>query len=288
MAWALVLGVIMSFILLSNYALMHEGAHYNLHKNPKLNYILGVVSAWFFPMSFTLLQITHQVHHRCNRTDYEMFDYYYPSGSAWLRRAQWYSIMTGLYWPSIPVGSLLMALFPWVSLSKPFKRNKTTQILFDDFKPSDYGKIRLEVLGACLLWSGLFYFLQLDALHVLAMYLLFGFNWSTRQYVTHAFTPRDVINGAHNLKVSPIMQAILLNGHWDLVHHQHPQLPWTELPKYGPYSRKPIDFWPQYARLWLGPQPHNEPGPKPLSNAELSAATADVTRAGDAALNHSS
>ena len=271
--WCIPLGIIMSFILLSNYALMHEGAHYNLHANPRYNYLLGAISACFFPMSFTLLQITHQVHHRCNRTDYEMFDYYYPNGNRWLKRAQWYIILTGLYWPLIPIGTTLMALFPRLSLSLPFKRAKSTEVLFDDFGAREYNKVRLEVLGAILLWSALFQWLELQWPQVLVMYLIFGFNWSTRQYVFHAFSPRDVINGAHNLKVSYPMQGILLNGHWDLVHHQHPDLPWTELPKYGKHSAAPSSFWKQYAKLWLGPRLCTIPAPQPLSRSELAAAT---------------
>jgi len=273
MAWSLGLGFIMSFILLTNYALMHEGAHYNLHKNPRYNYLLGCLSGSFFPISFTLFQVTHQVHHRCNRTDYEMFDYYYPNGNRWLKRAQWYSIMTGLYWPTIPLGSMLMALFPRLSLSAPFKRAKSTQVLFDDFGKKEYVKVRWEVTFAILLWLSLFYLLSLQWQQVLLMYLCFGFNWSTRQYVTHAFTPRDVVNGAHNLKVSRLMQGVLLNGHWDLIHHQQPDLPWTELPRYGKNSLQPIAYWKQYFKLWLGPRPYQQPGPKPLSNAELVAAS---------------
>jgi len=271
--WSLPLGIIMSFILLTNYALMHEGCHYNLHRDPRLNYWLGTLSSAFFPMSFTLLQVTHQVHHRCNRTDYEMFDYYYPRNSRWLKRAQWYSIMTGLYWPTIPIGCVIMAIVPQLTLSLPFKRAKSTQVLFDDFGPLEYRKIRVEVLLTILVWLSAFYVLSLDWRSVLIMYLCFGFNWSTRQYVTHAFTPRDVVNGALNLKVSRPMQLLLLNGHWDLVHHQQPDLPWTELSRHGKFSAAPVAFWPQYLRLWMGPKPYNKAGPLPLSKVELRAAT---------------
>ena len=270
--WVIPLGVLMSFVLLTNYALMHEGAHYNLQTNPRFNYLLGTVSSWLFPMSFTIFQVTHQVHHRCNRTDYEMFDYYYPDGNRWLKRAQWYSILTGLYWPTIPVGTLLMAVFPKLAVSRPFKKAKSTQVLFDDFGTAEILRIRMEVVGGILFWMTIFFVLKLNWLNVLVMYMCFGVNWSTRQYVTHAFTQRDVVNGALNLKVGYLMQYILLNGHWDLVHHQYPDLPWTELSGQGKNSKPPVSYWRQYAKLWLGPKQYNQPGPQPLTAAQLSEA----------------
>ncbi|MGD8568201.1 MAG: fatty acid desaturase [Gammaproteobacteria bacterium] len=274
--WALVYGIVMSFVLLTNYALMHEAAHYNLHKQPRFNYLLGTLSAWFFPMSFTIFQVTHQVHHRCNRTDYEMFDYYYPDGNRWLKRAQWYSILIGLYWPTIPVGTLLMAVFPKLAVSPVFKKARSTQVLFDDFGKAEILKVRLEVFGGIVFWWIIISILQLNPLHVVVMYLCFGVNWSTRQYVTHAFTPRDVVNGAFNLKVGFAMRHILLNGHWDLVHHQHPDLPWTQLPEQGRKQEyePSLSYWRQYVELWLGPKEYTQPGPKPLTAAELNKACA--------------
>ena len=35
----------------------------------------------------------------------------------------------------------------------------------------------------------------------LIMFAIHGFVWSSQNYVNHAFSPRDIINGAHNLKM---------------------------------------------------------------------------------------
>lgn len=147
LVWSIPIGIVLSFILLTNYALMHDATHDALNSNRPINNILGAVSSWLFPMSFTMFKISHTVHHRCNRTDYEMFDYYYPTDNLFIKYSQWYSILIGIYWPIIPVGSFLMALTPWIYRSKPFLRAKTTAVLFKDFDIQAIRRIRLEVLG---------------------------------------------------------------------------------------------------------------------------------------------
>jgi fatty acid desaturase len=258
------LGIIFSFILLTNYALMHEGAHYNLHKSPKINWLLGALSSCLFPMSFTFFQITHQTHHYCNRTDHEMFDYYYPSDNKLIKFTQWYGILSGIWWFFIPLGSLLMALSPKLFTTSIVKKARSSQVLFDDFSDRDILKIRQEVVFSILYWAFFINLLSLNWQSLLIMYCCFAFNWSTRQYVTHAWTIRDVINGAANLKVSKPMSLILLNGEWDLVHHQQPNLPWNELAKEGQKSsEKQINYLSQYLSLWKGPCPNFEAAPLP-------------------------
>lgn len=264
LAWALVVGIPFSFVLLSNYALMHEAVHDVLHRNPRTNWLIGMVAGWLFPMSFTVLKVTHIVHHCCNRTDHEMFDYYYPGDRLPIKYAQWYGLLLGLWWPLIPVGTLLLGIAPGLLRSMPFRRARTTAVLFDDFGPAEVFRIRLEVATGLVFWTAAFLLLDLRWEAVLLMYACFGFNWSTRQYVTHAFTPRDVRNGALNLRVSRLMGAVLLNGHWDLVHHRHPHVPWTHLPVLGRDSEPPVSYWHQYRELWKGPRPSPGSGPEIL------------------------
>ena len=96
--WSIPLGIIFSFVLLTNYALMHDAAHHTLHRNKYVNYVLGVLSCMIFPQSFTLFEVAHQMHHQGNRTDNETFDYYYSTDNAFLKRIQWYGILTGIWY----------------------------------------------------------------------------------------------------------------------------------------------------------------------------------------------
>lgn len=269
LAWSFPVGIVFSFLLLTNYALMHDAAHHVLHKNKVWNHVLGTIASWLFPMSFTLFEVTHHVHHRANRTDHEMFDYYYPDDNLFIKFGQWYSIMTGIYYPVIPIGSIIMAIAPWILHTKPFKLSKSSGILFDDFGKKEIMNVRFEVLFGIIFWVTIWHVLSLQWQPFLIMYTCFAFNWSTRQYVTHAWTPRDVMEGAANLKVTPLMGKILLNGQWDHVHHRYPYLPWTELANTKYHTQKPIGFWKQYLSLWLGPRANREKSPKVIMNIDV-------------------
>ena len=262
--------ILFSFLGLTTYALIHEGTHQNLHSNSSINSIMGTLLGWLFPVSFTFIKTAHVVHHLNNRTDSEMFDYYYPEDNLLIKYAQWYSILIGIYPPIIPLGSLILAVLPSFFSLSPWKKAKSSAIIFDRnlFTPTIINKIRLEVFTGIIFWLVIFNFLNLDLVSLAIMYTCFWINWSTRQYVTHAFSPRDVINGAWNLKVSPLMGWLFLTGQWDKVHHQQPDVRWQDLPERGKFSDQPIPYWSQYFRLWAGPRKNFESAPKALKSIE--------------------
>ena len=262
--WSLPVGIVFSFVLLTNYALIHEGTHDNLHADPRWNRRMGVAAGFLFPVPFSMIKVTHTVHHCCNRTDHEMFDLYYPNDNMLLKLGQWYGLLCGFFWPWIPIGMVILATFPAILKTAPFRKARTTGVLFDDFERNGVNRIRVELLLMVLFWIAAYHLLDLQWPNLLLMYACFAFNWSTRQYVTHAFTPRDVINGALNLQVSKPMSWLLLHGNWDLVHHRQPWLPWTSLRQHSADSAPPVSFWRQYARMWAGPQRTYEPSPTRL------------------------
>ncbi len=267
----LLCGLLFAQLLLTNYQLMHEASHDLLHPERRINDAMGTVLGWLFPVSFTLMKVTHIVHHCCNRSDHEMFDCYYPGDNRALKCMQWYGLLTGLWWWLVPVGSLLLAIHPAWLRSPPFRKARTTAVLFDDFGSKDIRRVRLETLFGILFWLAAFHLLNLQWQAVLLLYALFGFNWATRQYVTHAFSPRDVVNGAWNLKVGRLHGLTLLNGQWDRLHHQHPHVSWVYLPVLARARDYDKSYWRQYFDLWRGPRPCQEPGPACLPRKEYGA-----------------
>lgn len=268
--YTLAVGIVFSYLMLTNYALLHEAAHGNLHSSLRVNHALGAVCGLLFPMPFSMMRVTHQGHHLRNRTDHEMFDQYYPTDSRVIRTVQWYGILLGLFWPFVPLGAVLFALCPRVLRTSIIRKARSSNQLLGDIRAREIFWIRLEVLLTFLLFVGLFWLLELRWQAVLIMYACFSFNWSTRQYVGHAYSRRDVIEGAWNLKHNQFMSWLLLHGEYDLNHHRRPEVPWFYLPRLSADSEPRMNYHWQYWRQWLGPRPSVEPAPESLQKLPLS------------------
>ena len=106
--WVLA-GAVLAFSFLNNtiFSLLHESVHPIFHPNARGNERCGRIAAAFFPTALTFQRIFHLRHHRNNRTEVEQFDYLHPEDNKFLKRAQWYAILTGLYWLASPIGMLI-------------------------------------------------------------------------------------------------------------------------------------------------------------------------------------
>lgn len=266
----LAVGVVFSYVMLTDYALLHESAHGNLHSNSLTNRVLGTIAGFLFPCPYSLIRAAHQGHHLRNRTDYEMFDLYYPTDSRLIRYVQWYGILCGFFWPWIPIGAVLFAVCPIALRHKWFRQARSSNYILGDIRTAETRSIRFEVLLTVLFFAALFWLLELRWQNTLFLYACFAFNWSTRQYVGHAFTKRDVIDGAWNLKHNRLMSFLLLHSEWDLNHHRHPEVSWIYLPRFDSPAEAERSYWRQYLRLWSGPRLATEPAPESLQEMPLS------------------
>lgn len=267
---AVVLAALLSCVLLTNYALMHEGAHGLLVPSTRWNRVLSWLVCSLFPTSSTLFRIAHDAHHYSNKTEFEPFDYYRPGESRLLKYAAWYAILLGPNWLLMPAGSVALSLDPRLLQRGFLGRMPTTHELRTLFAaPGVRPRILLDTVLVIGYWAAMIHLLGLSSGTLLLAAAVFAFHWSTRQYLTHAYTPCDVIEGAHNLSASPLVSWMLLHGHLDLVHHQNPALPWSELPAHLHASRPPVDTWALYRGMWRGPRPAPAPPPDPLPDTSL-------------------
>ena len=108
------------FSLVANtpFALMHEAVHGIGCSSRRANELLGIVAGWAFPTSFSMQRVAHEGHHRRNRTDLELYDYYLPGQSKWVRNLWLYlGNLLGLYWWSVLFGNLVYLVAPCVPLA---------------------------------------------------------------------------------------------------------------------------------------------------------------------------
>lgn len=259
--WGVALGVV-GFALFHNtiFALMHEGVHGVFSANTRTNAFFSHLCAATFPTSFSMQRVAHLGHHNRNRTDVEIFDYYLPHESKLKRNLILYlGNLGGLYWFCIPFINLLILVAPRFSRSDWFIQKPARALGFEPFLKEialiPIKRLWLESFLALSYQIFIFVVLDLNWQGWLMAHWAFSLHWSSLQYVDHAWTPRDVVNGAWNLKVHPLSRLIALNYHCHLVHHRFASIPWIYLPKLVNKKEYSPTFWKIYFSLYKGVKP---------------------------------
>ena len=266
--FTLLWAILFSFSNNTLFSLLHEAVHGVMHSDRKWNIWLGRISALFFPTSFTLQQIYHLGHHRRNRTDDEMFDLYYEGDKIWLKKLTIFGIMSGIYWSTAFLSCMIFLFFPYFYQSEKFINSKFNKAFNFDAMVESVAKrktpittIRLESLAALCFHLFLIFVLGISFKVWLLCYWFFGINWGSLQYTDHAFTSRNIREGAWNLKAHPIVRWFFLNYHFHQIHHRYPNLPWIHLPKLVIPGDPMPSFFEIYFRLWRGPEKATESCP---------------------------
>jgi fatty acid desaturase len=260
--WGYALTAVWLFSLVNNtpFSLLHEAVHGIFSRNKFRNEAFGILCAAAFPTSFTMQRSAHLGHHRRNRTDQELYDYYLPGQSRWLRNFWLYTgNLFGLYWWSVVLGNLLYLLAPWAYRSHFFVHRWAPTLGFgpyiEELAALPIMRVWSEIAWVFGYQATIFYLLDLNVISTFACYGAFALHWSVLQYADHAWSARDVRNGAWNLKVLPPFRWVALNYYYHQAHHQHPEVPWHDLPGLVDPSNPQPSFWRIYFSLWKGVRP---------------------------------
>jgi fatty acid desaturase/membrane-associated phospholipid phosphatase len=258
---AVAAAIVFSFFANTLFALLHEAVHGNFSPSPRANDAAGMVAASFFPTSFTMQRAFHLTHHRNNRSDIERFDYIGPDENVPLKTAQWFTILTGLYWVSAPIFCLFFAIFgglvPWrrlVAADSGFSRQTSAGAFLGSVTGVSLWRVRGEVALAIALQAAMIRLFDLGPGGWLLCYGAFALNWSSLQYADHAFSPLDAREGAWNLRVGPITRRFFLNYHDHLVHHRDPSRGWRNLPAHVSAADASASFARILYLMWMGPR----------------------------------
>ena len=268
--WWGMLAAAAAFAFVNNtpFALMHESVHGIGAATARRNYLLGLIAGWMFPTSFSLQKTAHLGHHARNRTDQELYDYYLPGESRLVRNLWLYGgNLLGLYWFCIPLSNLLYLVATPLYRSSWFVERLAPAMGFGPYvreiSQLAPGKVWLEIAAAFAYQGALWWALSLSWQGWLLAHWMFALHWSALQYVDHAWSARDITNGAWDLRVSAPARWLALNYHCHLAHHRHPGVPWTRLPALATRRGQP-SFWQVYWSLWRnGVQPAPPMGAPP-------------------------
>jgi len=260
-AWVAALAIVaFAFVNNTPFCLMHEAVHGVGAPSRRRNYLLGVLAGCMFPTSFSLQRVAHLGHHRRNRTDLEMYDYYLPHESRWLRNLWLYGgNLFGLYYFFVPLSNAIYLLATPFFRSRWFKERMAQGLGFGpyvrDIVELPPGKVRMEIALVFGYQALLWWLLDLEWQGWLLAHWAFALHWSALQYVDHAWSARHVTEGAWDLRVSAPARWLALNYQLHRAHHRHPDAPWNRLPGLAEHEGQP-GFWQIYWSLWRhGVQP---------------------------------
>lgn len=260
--WVMIAAAVcFSFANNTVFSLLHEAVHGLFHDRKWINNAAGWIAASLFITSFSVQRAFHLTHHRYNRSEFEQFDYLRPDDNRFLKYAQWYAILTGLYWVFVPAFCLVYSAAPTL-LRQRWLRDPAARVGYQTGSASYLAavesvaiwRVRTETFVTGSIQALLFWSLDLSFEGWLICYALFAVNWTSLQYADHAWSPLDCRNGAWNLRVNPLVKALFLNYHDHLAHHQNPQVPWLYLPDFVREDVPRPSFAGIYVKMWGGPR----------------------------------
>jgi len=265
--WVLLCGFLFAVIMVPVYSLIHEAEHSIVNSNEAVNNIMGRWLSTLFIAPYTFFKHCHLKHHKKNRTDEEMWDLYYEHQDKLKRYGTLYGMMIGIGYFSMWLAVLLYAIAPGLIYTRFFYSHREIGGFIKGSDRKDkVAKSRWESILVIIFQVAVFFILDLKWTSWLTLFAMHGFLWSSQNYVNHAFSPRDIINGAHNLKIPVWLKLIYLNFNLHLAHHQNPKIPWLHLPKFINSGKGRMSFFKNYLRLWKGPRLTKEASPELIEN----------------------
>jgi fatty acid desaturase len=261
LAW----GGVFSVAMVTLYTLKHEAVHGLLHPDSRWNHACGVLLGLFFLVPFSFYKHGHMGHHRRNRADTEMFDLYYAHDNRLLKTLYLWSILAGLFYVLFVALGVFLLLVPGAVIAVGKRAGVWTNgYVLGSIDPATLPRIRSEVLAIFATQAALFTLLDLQWAPYLALYACHAVFWSSQDYARHAFSPRDILGGAHNLRRNRFLSLVFLNNNCHLAHHRNPRAPWIHLPSLVSEKEWGPPLWRNYLRMLKGPELTEEPAPRSL------------------------
>lgn len=231
--WWVVPFLLLSWVNITHWALIHEAIHTLLHPSPETNERLGRGLSILFGASFHVLRFGHLMHHKLNR---HWCSEYRAQAGLRARMKYYYDLLLGLYVSEVTT-SLTMAALP----RRVFMRivRLTVARLQPEIGVAGerffYARGHVRMVRADMAVSGV--------LHA-ASFLLYGVYWpvlaglllvrgaiiSFFDNIYHYDTPADNSKAAKELMLPSRVSRLLLHGNYHETHHLNPQVPWYGLP----------------------------------------------------------
>jgi fatty acid desaturase len=273
---AIVVTVLLSFSTPFIRALLHEAIHNRLARKRSWNDGLGRALGVCTGGAFDAIRLGHMTHHRFPRHALDRADIIEPGKSRVGASLTFYSgLLGGLYLREVLL-SLVMLLprrvINWMAehlMSDDAAHGISLQGALRRGLDRRLSRIRLDAVLVVLVYGGAFYLYGAWWPVLLVAIALRGFVVSLQDNVAHYGTPAVIGAPAHNARATRWTSLLLLNQNYHGVHHEHPEVPWTQLP--AAFSRTRSDFTAGYfallTRQFRGPLPPDATVPAQASKS---------------------
>jgi fatty acid desaturase len=229
--------VLLSFTAPASRALLHEAIHRRLVRSKSWNDGLGRALAIIYGISFDVIRFGHLAHHRFPRHVFDRADIIAPGGNRFAAIVHYYAGLLGwFYVREILAGAIVLLSRKTIETvtARALDRDESLKALPAAIRRSldrSLTQSRIDLALAALVYVGSFH--------------LYGAYWpillsgiaaratitSLLDNVAHYGTPGETGAAAHNLYAPRWLGLFILNGHLHGVHHDRPEIPWSELPE---------------------------------------------------------
>jgi fatty acid desaturase len=221
-------------------ALIHEAIHGRLFGSFARNDLLGRTLTITSGVALDVLRFGHLAHHRFNRHPLDRPDIIPEGRGLVLGWAAYYAhLLGGVYVTELSV--TVLALLPRRLLEYLLETafsgtDNATTILLSGAKraignPIRLRRVRFDAGSALAVYSASFYLYGSNWVVLATGLLIHGLIISLQDNAAHYGTPAAIGASAYNTHLPRWLAALLLYQNLHDVHHNRPDLAWTDLPK---------------------------------------------------------
>jgi fatty acid desaturase len=234
---ACLLVVLLSLTTPVSRALLHEAIHGRLVKPRVWNDRLGRALAIASGIAFDAIRFGHLAHHRFPRHALDRADVIAPGANRLIAVSRYYGgLLGGIYLREVLWAGIL--LLPRKTIERltgnALKSDATMNVLQGAIRRNldrRLARSRTDLLAVVAVYAGSLYLYgkwwPILLLGVMSRALII----SLQDNVAHYGTPAEIGAAAHNSRASRWASLFILNQNLHGVHHDRPEIPWSQLPQ---------------------------------------------------------
>jgi fatty acid desaturase len=236
------LGLIVPVVLLTptHWGLIHEAIHGQLLTQRTANERAGRTLSILLALPFDAVRFGHLMHHRFTREPYDQPDIYRAGEPYWLARVRYLGMLCGGFYLAevlTPCIAFLPVKLVQRLLNEKFnatsEHDDEIRRRFVDFAGSERRRKQtqrdfvatLAVYGAAFALYGRWWPVLLLTCYLRGVWISLADN------MPHYGVALDRPGRAHNFRLAHVWRAVVMNHHLHCLHHLHPTLPWSALPR---------------------------------------------------------